>query len=131
MLYLRSFTGFSLHLEYWNAVRYIWSIEYVLKEKLKKFWDIQVWVLWRSSRGRPENVLGTSRINLPGTALERHIRTSPGLHFRTSDWDVRGTSDRDVRRSNRIFRRRPGNVLGTFWWPIFAYWVESCQCMLD
>ena len=71
------------------------------ERKVKKNLDIQVWVLSRSSRGRPENVLGTSRINLPGTSLERQIKTSPGRHFRTSPG-----------RSNRIFRGRPGDVGG-------------------
>ena len=37
-----------------------------------------------SSRGRPENFLGTSRIKLPGTSLERPIKTSTGCHFKTS-----------------------------------------------
>ena len=91
------------------------------ERKVKKKLDIQVWVLSRSSRGRPENVLGTSRINLPGTSLERQIKTSPERHFRTSPRRQIGTSPG---RSNRIFRERPGDVggvvLGTFWGPIFA-----------
>ena len=45
-------------------------------------------ILW----GRPENVLGTAWISLPGASLERQIRTSPGRHFRASDWDVPWTS---------------------------------------
>ena len=53
----------------------------------------------RSSRGCPENVLGTPRINLPGTSLERLIRTLPG-------W------------SNRTFRGHPRDVGGY----IFAGW---------
>ena len=63
------------------------------ERKVKKKLDIQVRVLPRSSRGRPEKVLGTSRIKLPGTSLERQIKTSPG-------------------RPNRIFRGRPGEVGG-------------------
>ena len=66
-----------------------------------------VWVLVRPSRGRPENVLGASRINLPGTSLERHIRMSPGRHFSTSSGRQIKTS---LGQSNRIFRRRPGDV---------------------
>ena len=61
------------------------------KKSYKKCWNIQFWVLCRSSRGRPENVLGISGINLPGTSLERQIGTFPG-------------------RSNRIFSGLPGNV---------------------
>ena len=44
----------------------------------------------KTSRERPENVLGTSRIDLPGTFPGRQIRTSPRL------W-------------NRIFRGRSGD----------------------
>ena len=66
-------------------------------------------MLSRSSRGRPENVLGTSRMNLPGTSLERRIKMSPGRHFRTSPGRQIGTFPG---RSNRIFRGRPGDVGG-------------------
>ena len=104
MLHFRSFTGFSIQLECWNAFRFGQSNKF-----WKKSLDIQVWVLSRSSRGRPENVLGTSRINLPGTSLERQIKTSPGRHFRTSPGRQIGTSPG---RSNRIFRGRPGDVGG-------------------
>ena len=79
------------------------------EKKVKKTLDIQDWVLWRSFGGRPENVLGTFRIKLPGTSLERQIKTSPGRHFRTSPGRQLGTS---LGRSNRIFRRRPGDVGG-------------------
>ena len=56
----------------------------------------------------------TSRINLPGTSLERRIRTFPELHFRTSLGRQIGTSPgRQIGtspgRSNRIFRGRPGD----------------------
>ena len=107
MLHLRSFTRFSIHLESWNAFRFCQSNKF-WKKSLKKL-DIQVWVLSRSSRGRPENVLGTSRINLPGTSLERQIKTSPGRHFRTTPGRLIGTS---LGRSNRIFRGRPRDVGG-------------------
>ena len=106
------------------------------ERKVKKKLDIQVWVLSRSSRGRPENVLGTSRINLPGTSLERQIKTSPGRHFRTSPGRQIGTSPgRQIGtspgRSNRIFRgvlgTLEGDVLGTnicrlrsFWFLIYS-----------
>ena len=87
------------------------------KKSYKKYWNIQVWVLWRSSKGRPENVLGTSRINLPGTSLERQIRTSTGHHFRTPPGRyIRTSRGRQIgmspRRSNRIFRGRPGDIRG-------------------
>ena len=51
-----------------------------------------------------------SRIKLPGTSLERQIKTSPGRHFRTSPERQIGTSPG---RSNRIFRGRRRDVLGT------------------
>ena len=63
------------------------------------------------------DVLGTSRINLPGTSLKRQIRTSSRRHFRTSPGRLIGTSPgRQIRtspgRSNRIFRGPPGDVGG-------------------
>ena len=87
------------------------------KKSYKKYWNIQVWVLWRSSKGRPENVLGTSRINLPRTSLERQFRTSPGHHFRTPPGlYIRTFPGHQIgmypRRSNRLFRGRPGDVGG-------------------
>ena len=129
MLHLRSFTWFSIHLECWNAFRFGQSNKF-WKKSLKKL-DIQVWVLSRSSRGRPENILGTSRINLPGTSLEGQIKKSPGRHFRTSPGrQIRTSPGRQIGtspgRSNRIFMGRPGDVegdvLGASWGPIFAGW---------
>ena len=87
------------------------------KKSLKKNWNIEVWVLWRSSRGRPENVLPTCRVNFPGTFLECQIRTSP--------W-----------RSNWIFRvhlgdvgeGRPQDVLGTNIWRLG--WFSSGSCAI-
>ena len=66
---------------------------------------------------RPENFLGTSRINLPGMSLECQIRTFPGLYFRTSSGRQIGTSSgRQIGTSsefsNRIFREHPGDVRG-------------------
>ena len=46
---------------------------------------------------------------LPGTSLERQIKTSPGRHFKTSPGCQIGTFPG---RSNRIFRGRPGDVGG-------------------
>ena len=106
MLHLRSFTGFSIHLQWWNAFRFGQSNKF-----WKKSLDIQVWVFRRSSRGRPENVLGTSRISLSGTSFERQTKTSPGRHLRTYPGRQIGTSPgRQIGtspgRSNRIFRGR-------------------------
>ena len=105
MLHLRSLTGFSIDLECWNAFRLVNRIN--SERKVKQNLDIKVWVLWRSSRGHPENVLGTSQINFPGMSHERHFRTSPGHQFGTSPERQTGTSPG---RSNRIFRGRPGDV---------------------
>ena len=67
-------------------------------------------MLWISPMGRPGNVLGKSRMNLPGTSLELQIRTSPGLYFRTSSrWSNRIFS----RRHGDLWGRRTGDVLGT------------------
>ena len=60
------------------------------------------------------DVLGTSRINLPGTSLKRQIRTSPGRPFRTSPG-----------RSNRIFRGRSGDV--GEWRPRDVVGANICQ----
>ena len=85
------------------------------KKSYKKCWNIQVWVLWRSSRGHPENVLRMSRINLPGTSDERQIRTSSRRHFSTSPGRYIRTTlgqqiGRSPGRSDRIFRGRLGDV---------------------
>ena len=87
------------------------------KKTSKNFWDIQIWVLSRSSRECPENVIGTSQIKLSGMSLERQIRTSTGRQFRTYKRCQIGTSSgRQIRTSlgwsNRIFRGRPGEVGG-------------------
>ena len=63
----------------------------------------------RYPKGCPENFLGTSRINLPGTSLGRQIRTSPGRYFETSPGRQIGTSPR---WSNMIFRGRTGDIGG-------------------
>ena len=74
-------------------------------------------MLLRSSSGRPENVLTKSRNNLPGTSLERQIKTSPGRQFRTSPGGhIRNSTGRHIVASsgwsNRIFRGRRGDVGG-------------------
>ena len=84
----------------------------------------------RSSRERPEKGLETFRVILPGTSLGRHIRTSPARHFETSQGRQIGTSPgcqfaTSPGWSNRIFRGRPGDVLGTSWRPIFASWDKD------
>ena len=104
-------------LEVWPVSQYILRVEMLLDrfgqsnkfwiKSSKKFLDILVWVLRRSSIGRRENVLGTSQINLPGTSLEHQIRTSPRRHFQTTPQRQIGTSPG---WSNRIFKGRPGNV---------------------
>ena len=104
------------------------------KKSSKKSWDLQVWVFWRSSRGHPENVLGTSRINLPGTSLQRQIRTSTGCHFRMSPGrqmrrprDVRLGSPWDGQMGSlrEALGMLEGDDLRTSWGPIFAGWVVS------
>ena len=63
----------------------------------------------KSSRGRPENVLGTSRSNVLGTPRINLHGTSCGRHFETSRGRQIGTSRG---WSNRIFWGRPGDVGG-------------------
>ena len=59
-------------------------------------------------------------MNLPGTSLERQIKTSPGRHFRTSPGRQIGTSC-DVKAG----RSQDGQIgsVGTSWGQIFAGWV--------
>ena len=72
-------------------------------------------MFWWSSRGRPENILETSRIILLWTSLERQfriplgsqIRTPPGRHFETSPGHQIRTSPG---WSNSIFWGRPLDV---------------------
>ena len=78
---------------------------------------------------RPENVLQTSQINLPGMSLERQITTYPGSHFRTSQdvrlgrpWDLRLGFPRDGQIGSL------GDVLGTSGGPIFAGWAVCFWC---
>ena len=71
--------------------------------------------------GRPENVLGTSQINLPGMFLERQLRASPGRHFRAP---LRRQIVTSRGRSNRIFRRRHGDVGG--WRPREGLGTNIC-----
>ena len=104
MLHFRSFTGFSIHLECWNAFRFGQSNKF-WKKSLKKLQTSKV----EYSQGPLRDVLRTSWINLPGTSLERQIKTSPGRNFRTSPGRQIGTFPG---RSNRIFRGRPGDVGG-------------------
>ena len=102
-----------------------------MKKKLKQISDNQVWVLWRSSRGRPESVLRTSWIKFPGPSLEGQIKTSPGRHFRTSPghqiWMFPGRQIRTSSgRSNRIFRvvlgTLEGDVLGSNIYRLGSFW---------
>ena len=86
-----------------------------------------MWVLRRSSRGRPENVLGTSWINLPRTSLERQIRVSLGHHFMTSPGCQIKMSPG---WSNRIFRGRPQDVLGTNIWRLGCFILFYLFCNL-
>ena len=71
------------------------------------------------------NVLGTSRINLPGMSLERQIKMSPGRHFRTSDWDIRPLRPRDdqIGSLRYVLGTLEWDVLGKSWRPILACWV--------
>ena len=69
-------------------------------------------------------LLGTSRINLPGTSIERQIKTSPGRHFRTSRGRQIGTSlGRQIGSLGDVLGTLEGDVLGTSWGPIFTGWV--------
>ena len=80
------------------------------------------------------DVLRTSQNHLPRTFLVRQIRTSPGRCFETSPGRQIRTSPgsqfgKSAGWSNRIFRGRPGDiggdVLGTSWEPVFAFWVNE------
>ena len=122
MLHLRSFTWFSMPLECWNAFRF---------GQTNKFWkkslDIQVRVLSRSSRRRPENVLETSRINLPGTSFRLPLKVwlkSPldVISGRPQDVRLGRPWDRQIGSLGDVLGTCEGDVLGTSWGPIFAGW---------
>ena len=83
-------------------------------------------MLWRSFRGRPENVLGASQINLPGTSIERQVRTFPGRYFTTSWGRQIGTSqDGQIGYLGDVLETPlEGHVPKTFWEPIFTGWVS-------
>ena len=112
MLHLRRFTGFSIHLEYWNTFRFGQSNKF-WKKSLKKNSTSK----FEYSQDPIGDVLGTSWINLPGTSLELQIKTSPGRHLRTSPGRQFGTSlglqiGTSLGRSGRTFSGRPGDVWG-------------------
>ena len=100
-----------------------------MKKKLKQIWDNQVWVLWRSSRGRSENVLRTSRIKFPGTSLERQIKTSPGAISGHPQDGQTGSLGESWGRWRGTCSGRPGDNfyrLGSFWfliYPALLYFV--------
>ena len=75
------------------------------ERRVKKFLDIQVWVLSRSSRGRPENILGMSRINVPGRPLNVRLRRPLDVILGRPQ-DVRLQCPRDVRSG----RPRDGQI---------------------
>ena len=86
-------------------------------------------VFSRSSRGRPQNVLGTFRINLPGTSLGRQIRTSLDVISRRPQ-DVRLGRPRDgqIGSLGDVLITLDGDVLGMSWGPIFAGWAVLTFC---
>ena len=127
MLHVRSFNGFSIHHECWNAFRQISSIESVLKEKLKKNWNIQVWVLWRSSRGRPEWTSQGRPLNVRlGHSLDVISGRPQDVRLGRTQ-DVRSGRPRDgqIGSLGDSLETLEGDVLGTFWGPIFAGWEIS------
>ena len=71
------------------------------ERKVKKNLDIQVWVLWRSSRGRPESTSQGRPLNV---RLRRPLDVISGRQIGTS----RGRPDL-TSRSNGIFKGRPGD----------------------
>ena len=76
----------------------------------------KVWLLWRSSRRSPEKVLGTCRINFPGTSLGCQVRTYQGW----SNWifsNILGTFDVDI--------------VGTTWEPHWWVLVKTKHVSVD
>ena len=113
MLHLWSFTGFSIHLECLNAFRFGQS---------NKFWKNSWKIFWASKFECCENVLGTSRINLPGTSLERQIRTSLG---RPQDVRSGRPQDGQIGSLGDVLGTLEGVVLGMSWGPILSGWKGS------
>ena len=68
--------------------------------------------------------MGTSRINVPRTSLERQIKTSPGRQIGTSPRrEIVTFPDGQIGSLGDDLGTLKGDVLGTFWRPIFAGWV--------
>ena len=106
MLHLRSFTGFSIHLERWNAFRLGQSI------KLRK-----VWVLWRSSRGRPESTSQGRPLNV---RLGRPLDVISG---RPQDVRLGRPRDGQIGSLGDVGGGRPRDVLGTNICRLGRFWA--------
>ena len=117
MLHLRGFTGFSIHLECWNAFRFDQS------NKLwkKSFLDIQVWVLSRSSRGRLESTSQGRPLNV---RLRRPLDVISG---RPQDVRSGRPWDDQIGSLEDFLGMLEGDVLGTSWGPVFASWEKSIK----
>ena len=109
----------------------------------KKFRDIEQKtpncpqdLLWKSSSGSPENVLGTSQINVSGTSPRRQIRTFSGRYFGTSLVCQIGTSPG---WSHRIFVgrswdfgvERPRDVLWTNIYQLGLSYLKLIKLLLE
>ena len=78
----------------------------------------------RSSKGRPGNVLETSRINLPGTSLGCQIKTSPRCYFELPQGISLGRPrDGQIGSLGDVLGTLEKGVLGTSWGPKIVGWV--------
>ena len=103
------------------------------KKSKKKFWDIQLItphlpsdILWRPHRGRPENVLGTFRINLPATSLNVRIgRLVEVISGRPQHVRSGRLRESQIRSVGNALGMLVANVFRTSWGPIVADWDVS------
>ena len=88
----------------------------ISERKVKKKLDIQVWVLSRSSRGRPESTSQGRPLNV---ALRRPLDV-----ISRGPQDVRSGRPREgqIGSLGDVLGTLEGEVFGTSWGPIFAGW---------
>ena len=86
------------------------------ERKVKKKLDIQVWVLWRSSRGRPESTSQGRPLNV------RLRRPLDAISGRPLDVISGRPRDGQIGSLGDVLGTLEGDVLGTPWGPIFTDW---------
>ena len=83
-------------------------------------------VFQRSSRGRPENVLGTSESTSQGRSLDVRLgRPLDVILGRPQGVRLERPRDGQIGYLGNVLATLEADVLGTSWGPIFAGWVDT------